>query len=748
MYSRKVVEQSLIRLADADRENGLPDAEAFDPAAEWTVEEALEFVAHINRLLSPSSGKLTRPLTPEESRRIRHEKLRCTADFVYYLERYCYINDWSGQVALFKRNVAQKLVLEKWGELELAGFAIMMLQLKARQLGVSTLTELAVGHRVQFYPDVNAAVASARPTQSLKMAKMMETAWDRQPFWLLPKRSRRSVSKVPGLLEFSGMNSAVSIEHGNQFNGLSRGTTPTVVHLSEIAEYKDPEGLIEASLLRAIHETPWVFVVLEGTADGIDDYLHKKWKRVKEDWSRQRSRMCPIFLPWYVGFDIYPTPAWLRKQPIPADWVPSEMVQLHAERAAMYVDKNDMLRNLLGKGWLMPREQMWYYEAEYQSAKDQKILNKFLSEMPADDMEAFQSAGRSAFDHEVIQIYSNDVGRKAPWGCFGIVAHEDLIPRRFHPTPLEVDLGLPSIPVTTAWNSGEAFRFDLVPVRFQGWSDWNPDARLIVFDPPDETAEYGAGIDGAHGLGDEGDGCVIEVLRKGTIRSAPKQVAEFWSKWISSYNLWPFAAAILSLYSPKVGGGYRQAKAVIEVAGLGEAIQLELRKRGWNNFHQRVSLDSKRINEADSHKLGWSMNHVVRPMMVDMLMTALNEQWVEIGSQYFVDEMRTIEQMVNGKEIAARRGAHDDRFMGLGMVLASMHQLELEGLQLRHRGGQRRMTLRAGKIEVPDDPVFSPGAQATGMLTGPLKNYMAVMEAAKSGKPVQMRTQRFIRGRR
>lgn len=747
MYSRQVIDQSLIQLADADRANGLSGVEAFDPAGGHTIDQALEFVAHINKLLNPTTGKLTRALTAEETRWIRHEKLRCTADFVYHLERYCYINDWSGQVALFKLNVAQKLVLEKWADLELAGFAIMMLQLKARQLGVSTLTELAVGHRVQFYTDVNAAVASARPSQSLKMAKMMELAWDRQPYWLLPKRSRKSVSKVPGLIEFSGMNSAVTIEHGNQFNGLSRGTTPTVVHLSEIAEYKDPEGLIEASLLRAIHETPWVFVVLEGTADGIDGYLPTKWKRTKDDWARQRARMCPIFLPWYVGFDIYPTVAWLRKQPIPGDWVPSEMVQLHAERAASYVKQNPILTKLLGSGWQMPREQMWYYEAEYQSAKDQKILNKFLSEMPADDMEAFQSAGKSAFDHEVIQIYSNDVGRKEPWGCFGIVAHEDLIPRRFQPSPHEIDLQMPSIPVRTAWTTGEAFQFDLVPVKFTGWSDWNPDARLLVFEPPDEMSEYAGGIDGAHGLGGDRDGCVIEMLKKGTLRSDPKQVAEFWSKWISAYNLWPFAAAILSLYSPRTNAGYRQAKAVIEVAGIGDSIQIELRKRGWNHFHQRVRLDSRQIKESESAKLGWSMDHVVRPMMVDMLMTALNEQWVEIGSQYFVDEMRTIEVMVNGKEIAARRGSHDDRFMALGMVLASVHTLELEGLQLRQRSGKRRMTLRAGKVEEPDDPVFAPGAQATGLMTGALKRYMDVVEAAKTGKPVH-RTQRFIRGRR
>ena len=39
-------------------------------------------------------------------------------------------------------------------EMDQKDWAIMMIQVKARQLGVSTLTELAVAHRVQFWADV------------------------------------------------------------------------------------------------------------------------------------------------------------------------------------------------------------------------------------------------------------------------------------------------------------------------------------------------------------------------------------------------------------------------------------------------------------------------------------------------------------------------------------------------------------------------------------------------------------------
>ncbi|MGE0377244.1 MAG: hypothetical protein AB7Q45_17680 [Planctomycetaceae bacterium] len=742
MYDRTVIEERLRALADDDRHSDHPDP--FTPDREWSVEECQDLVQRIDRLKDPVTKRLTRELTREELALTRRERLWCTVDFVHHAERYCHITDWRGRKNLIQFNVPQRVIIQKWAEMERDGFAIMMLQLKARQHGATTLTELAIGHRAQFYTDVNGLIASARPERSLKMAKMMENAWDWQPFWLVPTRTRRSISKVPGLLEFGTMNSAVSIQHGSQMNGLARGDTPTVVHLSEVAEYKNPESLIEASLLRAIHETPWVFVILESTADGVDNWLHTKWKKTKEDWSKSRSRMCPLFLPWYIGFDLYPTDAWLRKQPIPPGWTPTEMVADHAERAALYVRQNPVLRSLLGNGWRMSREQQWYYEVSYQDAKDQNILGKFLQEMPADDMEAFQAPGGSVFPPEVLQMYVNDVGRKAPWGTFGLVAHEDLIPRRHQPLPSEIDYDLPSIPVVAAVSEPgrRPFQFDLVPVKFQGWSDFNPDGKLIIFEPPKDEYEYGAGIDAGHGLGQ--DGTVAEVIRKGTLRTPPAQVAEFFSQHISASEFWPFALAILSLYSfPR-----RQARAVVEVgSSVAGAVQLELRKRGWQQFHQGVQVNAKRVTTDSVNRVGWLMDSVTRPLMLDLLLTALNDQWLEIASQFFVDEMRVIEPVVNRKAIAARRGKHDDRFMAMGMVLASFHMLELEGLQMRNRSGESRMTLRSGRI-VDDDPVYQPPEQATGAVSPQLRGFMRAMESVRSGQLGSLRTGRVIRRRR
>jgi hypothetical protein len=59
---------------------------------------------------------------------------------------------------------------------------------------------------------------------------------------------------------------------------LGRGETPTVAHGSEIASYLYPEKSIEAALGKAMHETIWMLKILEGTAEGRDDWLHKNGK--------------------------------------------------------------------------------------------------------------------------------------------------------------------------------------------------------------------------------------------------------------------------------------------------------------------------------------------------------------------------------------------------------------------------------------------------------------------------------------
>jgi len=196
-------------------------------------------------------------LLPNEKDFIRNEIALCRIDFVYWLCRYVFIRHWSGgHLVLFTPNIAQRIVLSIWGELEEKGFAIACLCLKARQLGISTVSEMAVAHRVQFRPNINSIVGSSDPDKSKLMSQMMETCWDNQPWWMIPDMTARRAGQ---LIEYGKQNSAVSIQHGTQFSGIARGTTTNCVHLSELADFSNPEELVVdgscARVTRTLHDS-------------------------------------------------------------------------------------------------------------------------------------------------------------------------------------------------------------------------------------------------------------------------------------------------------------------------------------------------------------------------------------------------------------------------------------------------------------------------------------------------------------
>jgi len=636
-----------------------------------TPTQATGAALHFESLRDPDTGELTRPLTKEEARFIQNERKVCAIDFHYHYSRYVKIVDWQKHEVTFAPNVAQRIVLDIWADLELHGQAIMMQQLKARQLGVTTLTEIAVSHRVQFYPRVNAVVASADPTKSVKMATMIKFAWEQQPWYLKPTPTKIQ-NGMP--VEYGELNSSILIQAGNQFNGVARGQTPNVCHLSELCEWENADLLVDAALLKAIHETPDVFVILESTALGRGNWWHDTWKQTKEDFPTGRSRLCPVFLPWFVGIDIYPTETDLRMRPTPSDWVPSDGTIRHAERAREYVLSNPLLFQHLAHGstsWRMPRAQMWYYEIEREAAVKKNQLNLFLSEMPADDLEAFQSTNISAFPVEVVMVHRDHV--RTPEAVYAITGTG--IPKDLVADTRARDWSRPTVII----NAGDLLPrskevFELIPLQFSGFSGSAAGLKLFVWEHPRPNQVYGLGVDTSDGIGQ--DWSVIEGIRKAFPQGPDTQVCEFASPYIKAMQFWPMCLAIGAWYSTfQVTKGHRyQIRQAIECRGNGETVQFELQKRGWFNFHPWKKRDNKTPTTNDQvYKIGVFTSSWYRPMMLDRLMTMLEDQSLLVWSPWFVDEMEALEKDETKQSMKAVFGEHDDRLMALGFILDSLH---------------------------------------------------------------------------
>jgi hypothetical protein len=701
--------------ATTDRALDLASARQGWPLVRHTLAQVDHAIGHFQDLFDPERGGLKRALTPEEARFIQNERRVCALDFRYWATRYSWVVDWRKQAVRFVPNIAQAIILDLWADRERQGLAIWLQHLKARRLGVSTITELAVNHRFQFHPHSNGVVASADPTKTLEMAGMIKFNLDQQPWWLLPQGAPKIKAGIP--VEFPDIRTSLTFQAGNQFTGVARGSTPNVIHLSELMEWQDAEDLVDGALMRAVIDAPNVFGVLESTGGGVGGWWHKTWEQNKRDFARGRARVIPAFLPWYVGTDLYPSAADLLARPVPPDWIPSDRTVAHAERARQYVLANPLLFQYLAKGdrrWRMPREQMWWREIEYDTYREKKQLHIFHMELAGDDFEAFQSSAVPVIDPEVLIGYQERT--RAPLGVYTIIGPDIppplVAPRRYWsaaqpPVVVKTREILPRLDAT----------YQLVPLTFEGYPTFDEQLRLLVWEWPSDEYTYGIGVDCAEGVGQ--DNAVISVLREATPSRAPGQVAEWAGNTVTAFQLWPLVLALAALYSTysPLTGGRRQCRLAIEAFTNGAATQNELQKRGWVNFHPWKYNDTRRPKpDATTHRIGVYTNQWFRAAMLDMLLTCLSEEAIDLPSPYLVQELTTLERPPGGGKVEASAGAHDDRVMALGFPLFSLHMNKPPAKQF----ARRRVEYAPGMpVETVAHPTWTPPAMAIAR-PGPL----------------------------
>lgn len=616
-----------------------------------------------------------REFTTEEYIWIRNERALCSIDFLYWATRYGWIIDWQSDAVLFSPNVPQRVILEQFSEMEAMGIAILVLILKARQEGVTTLSELIMLWKAIFHPTTNVLVASSNPKKSAEMSEKMEFCLKRQPVWLVPAVETYNVGELIG---FDSQSSAIYIGHGSsEKSDMGRGATKSAFHLSEVTEFLHPAEDIDAALLEAVHENPRAIGILETTGKTRHGWYYDKWNYSVENWPKGQSRLCPIFLPYYALRDIYPPPAWLRAHPVNWEGDIPEIVLAHAKRANLYVQggTNQILTRLLGPDWEMPEEVMWHWWVSRKEFAANNRLHDFYRERASDDKEAFQSDNHSIFAIEVIEHYRN--GRRHPEAVYGIIAAKGEVAPLLQASERDIDRSRPYIDIKANWSpTGKAHEYRLVPLLHRGAAEFSPFGKILVYEHPIPGETYLLGTDTGYGLGK--DRSVIQGLRKGSASRNDEQVFEFASPQINSFQLWPFNLALGTLYATTVNGKVRQPRQVIEGAANGEMVYNELKKRGWTEFHSWLRYNKKIVREGKANIGMWQTVGWSRALLFDMLLDGLNNYWLDINSPWFIEEMEDLELYETGK-MAAAHSAHDDRIMSLGMALFSAHATETKG---------------------------------------------------------------------
>jgi hypothetical protein len=474
-------------------------------------------------------------------------------------------------------------------------------------------------------------------------------------------------------------------------------TAQCAVHNSEVADFPDPKDLIEASLFRAVHPHPKVFLMLESTGNSNVGWWAETWRKSKADWHRGLARLCPMFIPWFINTELYPTPTWLHMHPVPPDWRPIEETTAHISKCQAYVRNTDYLVRELGKDWKLSREQAWFWEVNYQEHRAKRIEREWLQEMPADDYEALQSRQEKVFTYEVLtRIESN---REKHPQAFAIVGEG--IEEKFYPLDSQIDYALPRIPVE--WTGkGKTYRWQLIPLSIPnleseesgGW-----DAKLLVYEFPSPGVRYSMGIDTAHGQGL--DRTVFSVDRPEDGAEPDVQVAELASAHISGAESYAFAMAVCAWYDMTM-------MACEQVQAPGDICQVQMHQMGWpwSRVHSMIRYDGKKLQKGKAPKKGWYTHSYTRDLLLDMFIGAVNNGWYKVNSVFLARECENFEARLTDSGMGRMehvQGKHDDRIFAAAISYMIMHDLKL----LIERS-KKRYNAPSGKLpELVLEPVIN-----------------------------------------
>lgn len=397
MYHPKVIDRRLNSMADAIRTS----SDSLFQFKEYSIPEVEQWCIELEKIYDATTGRIVGVISTEAEAFIRHEINRCKVDFLYWATRYAKLKSKEAELVRLAPTAVQSLLLDRIGQAELdaitnkTGDGILLMVLKARQLGVSTFSEAIIAHRVFFYANTTALVAADVEDHTQNLYLMLTRILDNLPWWLKPssadpKRDYRVKNKV---ISFADQDSAINIgssknlqggDSGQDKGSIGTGQTLPLVHLSELALWQNP-WQIDDALMPSIPMSPRTFAIFESTAKGRGNWWHEKWEDAKRGLGRRR----PVFIPWYTDPDTY-------KLPAPFDWTPSDRGLAHAARvketSARWVDRTVILT----------KDQLYWWEktrAEYVSGR---VLHKFLAEYTADDLESFQNSAIGVFPSEMI----------------------------------------------------------------------------------------------------------------------------------------------------------------------------------------------------------------------------------------------------------------------------------------------------------------------------------------------------------
>lgn len=413
---------------------------------------------------------------------IAAEKLVIDRNPLYLIQgEFLRIKTKQGELVPLKLNKPQKYILSKINKLRLEKKPVRAWILKARQLGVSTLSEAIIYALTSQQENRTSLIMADEDDKSknlFSMSKLYQEQLEKEHPVFAPKL-KRSNEKA---LEFEDIHSKIIIETAHNVDA-ARSYTFVYTHLSECAFFRDLDGVM-TGLNQSVPDY-WDTVILGETTAKGRNLFYKEWLRAiegKTDW-------LPIFIPWF----------WMEEYSMPLNdgelypvegikFTSDESVDVFIQEEAEIISEYDLTREQANwRRWAIVN-------------KCNGRMDSFKTEYPICWEEAFMMSGSMYFDRKGMQGQEKRIER----------------PKRL----------------------GEVFYQDMK------WEFRDlPDGRIRVYEEPDESEQYLVALDASEGItsGDEAAGVVLNK-RLNTVVAAfngtfsPEELASIGVNVANYYN--------------------------------------------------------------------------------------------------------------------------------------------------------------------------------------------------------------------
>lgn len=169
------------------------------------------------------------------------------------------------------------------------GLPVRIIILKARQLGISSITAGIMYNWCFLHPGIRSLVIAHDTEASKNLFDKAKVMWEEWPFKSLYTESHNSQKT----LGWEQTRSSIRVATARN-TGSGRSFTFHAVHASEAAFWEDPETLM-TGLAQTVPDSHGSIIIVESTANGVGGWFHDQWQQAV----RGDTVFVPMFFPWH-----------------------------------------------------------------------------------------------------------------------------------------------------------------------------------------------------------------------------------------------------------------------------------------------------------------------------------------------------------------------------------------------------------------------------------------------------------------